>query len=156
MNADRGLAIGRAMGASASQGAKSKRGNSPSSITAMPGFRLRCGFRWRVRRPAPHQPVPAEGVSPLPQPVGPSGPDADHRGVVEQLGPPSWRVSCPAFDRRDPLAFAEVGRSWYVFRMEPPSRKGRLFGRIMRALKTLAGPLRRQRPQPIPELRRPP
>ena len=41
----------------------------------------------RIRGPAPHQPMPAEGIAPLPQPLGPAGPRADRRGGVQQPGP---------------------------------------------------------------------
>jgi hypothetical protein len=45
----------------------------------------------------------------------------------------SWRVRRSNVPRRGPLAFAEGGSSWYVFRMEPPSRKEGLFLRIIAA-----------------------
>ena len=49
----------------------------------------RTGGRPTPRLPclASDQSMPAEGISPLPQPLGPAGPRADRRGVVQQPGP---------------------------------------------------------------------
>jgi hypothetical protein len=50
-------------------------------------LRLGSGVRGSGLRPGPDEPVPAEGVTLLRQPVGPAGPGADRRDVIQQPGP---------------------------------------------------------------------
>jgi hypothetical protein len=60
--------------------------------------------------------VPPEGITPLPQPVGPSGPRADRRRVIEPSGPllPTGQPVEPRPPRPDPTrsgrSGARVGR----------------------------------------------